>query len=99
MQFGFTLKPEHTIERTLALTRQAEAASSEAVLAELSTMASELRTRLGESLPDLVTNTAGNSNLTAYDITADAAYIASQARSAKSASPSYALSPSTMRVR
>jgi probable F420-dependent oxidoreductase len=25
MQFGFTLKPEHTIERTLALTRQAEA--------------------------------------------------------------------------
>ncbi len=26
MQFGFTLKPEHTIERTLALTRQAEAA-------------------------------------------------------------------------
>ncbi len=26
MQFGFTLKPDHTIERTLALTRQAEAA-------------------------------------------------------------------------
>ena len=26
MQFGFTLKPAHTIERTLALTRQAEAA-------------------------------------------------------------------------
>ncbi len=26
MQFGFTLKPGHTIERTLALTRQAEAA-------------------------------------------------------------------------
>jgi probable F420-dependent oxidoreductase len=26
MQFGFTLKPENTIERTLALTRQAEAA-------------------------------------------------------------------------
>ena len=26
MDFGFTLKPEHTIERTLALTRQAEAA-------------------------------------------------------------------------
>ena len=26
MQFGFTLKPEHTIERTLALTSQAEAA-------------------------------------------------------------------------
>ena len=26
MQFGFTLKPEHTIERTVALTRQAEAA-------------------------------------------------------------------------
>jgi len=26
MRFGFTLKPEHTIERTLALTRQAEAA-------------------------------------------------------------------------
>jgi probable F420-dependent oxidoreductase len=25
MQFGFTLKPDHTIERTLALTRQAEA--------------------------------------------------------------------------
>ncbi len=24
MQFGFTLKPDHTIERTLALTRQAE---------------------------------------------------------------------------
>ena len=24
MQFGFTLKPEHSIERTLALTRQAE---------------------------------------------------------------------------
>jgi probable F420-dependent oxidoreductase len=29
MQFGFTLKPEHTIERTLALTRQAEAAGFE----------------------------------------------------------------------
>jgi probable F420-dependent oxidoreductase len=26
MQFGFTLKPEHSIERTVALTRQAEAA-------------------------------------------------------------------------
>ena len=26
MQFGFTLKPEHDVERTLALTRQAEAA-------------------------------------------------------------------------
>jgi probable F420-dependent oxidoreductase len=26
MQFGFTLKPDHTIERTLALTRQAETA-------------------------------------------------------------------------
>src|ERR687889_2185729 len=26
MDFGFTIKPEHTIERTLALTRQAEAA-------------------------------------------------------------------------
>jgi probable F420-dependent oxidoreductase len=26
MQFGFTLKPDHTIERTLALTRQAESA-------------------------------------------------------------------------
>ena len=26
LQFGFTLKPDHTIERTLALTRQAEAA-------------------------------------------------------------------------
>jgi probable F420-dependent oxidoreductase len=26
MQFGFTIKPEHSIERTLALTRQAEAA-------------------------------------------------------------------------
>ena len=26
MDFGFTLKPEHTVERTLALTRQAEAA-------------------------------------------------------------------------
>ena len=26
MEFGFTLKPDHTIERTLALTRQAEAA-------------------------------------------------------------------------
>jgi probable F420-dependent oxidoreductase len=26
VQFGFTLKPEHTLERTLALTRQAEAA-------------------------------------------------------------------------
>jgi probable F420-dependent oxidoreductase len=26
MQFGFTLKPEHTIDRTLALTRQAETA-------------------------------------------------------------------------
>ncbi len=26
MQFGFTLKPDHTVERTLALTRQAEAA-------------------------------------------------------------------------
>jgi probable F420-dependent oxidoreductase len=29
MQFGFTLKPEHTIDRTLALTRQAEAAGFE----------------------------------------------------------------------
>src|SRR5687767_14577741 len=29
MQFGFTLKPEHRIERTLALTRQAEAAGFE----------------------------------------------------------------------
>ena len=26
MDFGFTLKPEHSIERTVALTRQAEAA-------------------------------------------------------------------------
>ena len=26
MHFGFTLKPDHSIERTLALTRQAEAA-------------------------------------------------------------------------
>src|SRR5512132_2201039 len=26
MQFGFTLKPDHSIERTVALTRQAEAA-------------------------------------------------------------------------
>ena len=33
MQFGFTLKPDHTIERTLALTRQAEAAGFEARLA------------------------------------------------------------------
>jgi probable F420-dependent oxidoreductase len=29
VQFGFTLKPDHTIERTLALTRQAEAAGFE----------------------------------------------------------------------
>jgi probable F420-dependent oxidoreductase len=29
MQFGFTIKPEHSIERTLALTRQAEAAGFE----------------------------------------------------------------------
>jgi len=29
MQFGFTLKPDHTIERTLALTRQAEDAGFE----------------------------------------------------------------------
>ena len=29
MKFGFTLKPDHTIERTLALTRQAEAAGFE----------------------------------------------------------------------
>jgi probable F420-dependent oxidoreductase len=29
MQFGFTLKPEHSFERTLALTRQAEAAGFE----------------------------------------------------------------------
>jgi probable F420-dependent oxidoreductase len=29
MHFGFTLKPEHTVERTLALTRQAEAAGFE----------------------------------------------------------------------
>ncbi len=29
MQFGFTLKPEHSIERTVALTRQAEAAGFE----------------------------------------------------------------------
>jgi hypothetical protein len=35
-----------------------------------------------EALPDLVLNTAGNSNLAAFDITSDAAYIASQARSA-----------------
>ena len=35
-----------------------------------------------EALPDLVLNTAGNSNLTAFDITSDAAFIASQARSA-----------------
>ena len=26
MQFGFTLKPDHTLDQTLALTRQAEAA-------------------------------------------------------------------------
>ena len=32
---------------------QAEAASSEAVLTELGTMASEMRTRLGESLPSI----------------------------------------------
>src|SRR3954462_9381145 len=30
MHFGFTLKPDHTIERTLALTRQAEAAGFQA---------------------------------------------------------------------
>lgn len=29
MQFGFTLKPDHSIERTIALTRQAEAAGFE----------------------------------------------------------------------
>ncbi len=29
MRFGFTLKPDHTLERTLALTRQAEAAGFE----------------------------------------------------------------------
>src|SRR5437762_11867290 len=29
MKFGFTLKPDHTIERTLALTRRAEAAGLE----------------------------------------------------------------------
>ncbi len=29
MQFGFTLKPDHTLERTLALTRRAEAAGFE----------------------------------------------------------------------
>jgi probable F420-dependent oxidoreductase len=29
MQFGFTLKPEHTVQRTLALARQAEAAGFE----------------------------------------------------------------------
>jgi probable F420-dependent oxidoreductase len=29
MQFGFTLKPDHSLERTLALTRQAEAAGFE----------------------------------------------------------------------
>jgi probable F420-dependent oxidoreductase len=29
MQFGFTLKPDHTLKRTLALTRQAEAAGFE----------------------------------------------------------------------
>ncbi len=33
MQFGFTLKPEHTLERTLALTRQAEAAGFDVRLA------------------------------------------------------------------
>ncbi len=26
MQFGFTLKPDHTIERTLSIAREAEAA-------------------------------------------------------------------------
>ena len=29
MQFGFTLKPDHSIERTIALTKQAEAAGFE----------------------------------------------------------------------
>ena len=29
MQFGFTLKPDHSIERTIALTQQAEAAGFE----------------------------------------------------------------------
>ena len=33
MQFGFTLKPDHSIERTLALTRQAEAAGFDLRLA------------------------------------------------------------------
>ena len=33
MQFGFTLKPEHTLERTLALTRQAEEAGFDSVVA------------------------------------------------------------------
>ena len=33
MQFGFTLKPDHTIERTIALARQAEAAGFELRLA------------------------------------------------------------------
>ena len=40
-----------------------------------------------QALPDLVLNTAGNSNLTAYDITSDAAYIASQARSVPNGPP------------
>ena len=35
-----------------------------------------------DALPDLVVNTTGTSSLTAFDITPDAAYIASQARSA-----------------
>ena len=29
MQFGFTIKPEHSVERTIAITRQAEAAGFE----------------------------------------------------------------------
>ena len=33
MQFGFTLKPDHSIERTLALATQAEAAGFDARLA------------------------------------------------------------------
>jgi hypothetical protein len=41
-----------------------------------------------DALPDLVVNTGGTSGLTAFDITPDAAYIASQARSVASGNAS-----------
>jgi hypothetical protein len=45
MQFGFTLKPEHDIDRTLALTRQAEALGSSTAGCSTATSCGAIRTR------------------------------------------------------